>query len=50
MERNDKKYFAKEYIKIYISNPLGEREGNKIAFSVEFFSRPGYLLEMFHVQ
>lgn len=28
MERNYKKYFAKEYIKIYFSNPLGKREGN----------------------
>lgn len=50
MDRNDEKYFVKDNIKRYFSDPLGEREGNKITFSVEFFSRPVYLLEMFHVQ
>lgn len=49
MDRNEKK-FVKEDIKRYVSDPLGEKEGNKIIFLVEFFSRPDCLLEMFHVQ
>lgn len=50
MDRNDKNYFVKDDIKRYVSDPLGEREGNKIIFLVEFFSRPDCLLKMFHVQ
>lgn len=49
MDRNDEKYFTKEGIERYFSDPLGERE-EKITFSVELFSKPVYLLVMFHVQ